>query len=601
MADIIQLLPDSIANQIAAGEVIQRPASVLKELMENGIDAGATSIQVIMKDAGKTGIQVIDNGKGMSETDARMSVERHATSKIREANDLFAIKTMGFRGEALASIVAIAHVEIKTRRPEDEFGTRIVIHGTEVKTQEPCQMLPGTSISVKNLFYNVPARRKFLKSDTVELRHLVDEFTHIALAFPELEFSLHHNEKELFILPPGKLRPRIIGIIGKRANDKIVPIDEETNYVKIKGFVGKPDFARKSRGEQYLFVNQRYVKSHYLNFAIKNAFEDLIPQDHHPFYVLFLEMDPAQLDINVHPTKQEIKFEDERLIYNYLRVAIRHGLGKYSITPSLDFEQEAIFSGNAPRTDPNQEFGFAEKDRLAAQNLEHWEKIFQGMDHFSVEPEQPDASQILTRKTSLLPDTDGEADKVQLAALPPFQLNNSLLVVHNRSGLILIDQQAAHERILFEQFKAILANENPSTQKTLFPITWELSPSDAAILADVIEHFRQLGFDIEHFGAETYIVHGLPAQMMNDNPLEMLQNILEQFKNNLDIKTNTSERIAMAMAASASIKRGKNILPEERHLIVDRLFACENPYTNPRGKKCFITIELEELYKRFNT
>ncbi|MFT6320836.1 MAG: DNA mismatch repair protein MutL, partial [Granulosicoccus sp.] len=346
MADVIQLLPDSIANQIAAGEVIQRPASVVKELMENSIDAGSTQIKLIIKDAGKTLIQVIDNGCGMSETDARMSFERHATSKIREAKDLFAIKTMGFRGEAMASIAAIAQVEMKTRKHNEDVGVRLMMEGSEIKSQEPCQCNAGTSISIKNLFYNVPARRNFLKTTTVEMRHIIDEFQRVALANPDIFFSLHHNGTEVFHLPESNLRQRIVNIFGQHSNKKLVPVLEETEALSLEGFVGKPEFAKKTRGEQFFFVNRRFIKSGYLNHALMGAYEDVLAKDTYPLYVIFIEIDPARIDINVHPTKQEIKFDDERLVYNYLKVSVRHALGQYSITPTLDFDQEQILNNH---------------------------------------------------------------------------------------------------------------------------------------------------------------------------------------------------------------------------------------------------------------
>ena len=348
MADIIQLLPDAIANQIAAGEVIQRPASVVKELLENAVDAGATEIKLIVKEAGKTLIQVIDNGCGMSETDARMSFERHATSKIRGSEDLFAIRTMGFRGEAMASIAAVAQVEMRTRQHDQDLGNKLVIEASEVKVQEPCQCVAGTTLSVKNLFYNVPARRNFLKSNAAEMRHIVEEFQRIALANPELFFSLHHNGNQVFHLQPGNLRQRIVAVFGAGTNKKLVPVEEDTDVLKLHGFVGKPEFAKKTRGEQYFFVNDRFIKSPYLNHAVMTAYEDLLPKEVYPLYIIFIDIDPARIDINVHPTKQEIKFDDERLVYNYLKVSVRHALGQFSITPSMDFDQETAFS--KPRT-----------------------------------------------------------------------------------------------------------------------------------------------------------------------------------------------------------------------------------------------------------
>jgi DNA mismatch repair protein MutL len=398
MADIIQLLPDAIANQIAAGEVIQRPASVVKELLENAIDAGATSIKLVVKDAGKSLIQVIDDGCGMSETDARMAFERHATSKIRKSEDLFCIRTMGFRGEAMASIAAIAQVEMRTRRHAEELGTRLVIEGSAVKSQEPCQCSRGTTLSVKNLFFNVPARRNFLRSNTVEMRHIVDEFQRIAIANADIFFSLHHNNSEVFHLPAGKLRQRLIGVFGNAANKKLVPVSEETDILTLKGFIGKPEYAKKTRGEQYFFVNNRFIKSAYLNHAVVNAYEDILPKDTHPLYVIFIDIDPAHIDINVHPTKQEIKFDDERLVYNYLKVAVRHSLGQYSIMPSLDFDQDPLFyntlssskkpiergntvnslKGNGHQKQDTSLAGSRRQDN----NLDNWQQLYEGLDAF---------------------------------------------------------------------------------------------------------------------------------------------------------------------------------------------------------------------------
>ena len=399
MADVIQLLPDAIANQIAAGEVIQRPASVVKELLENAVDAGSTQVKLIVKDAGKTLLQVIDNGCGMSETDARMCFERHATSKIRTSADLFSIRTMGFRGEAMASIAAVAQVELKSRRRTDELGTRINIEATAVKSQQPCQCSEGTSISVKNLFYNVPARRNFLKTNAVEMRHIIDEFQRVALANPDVFFSLHHNRVELFHLPKGNLRQRVVGIFGANSNKKLVPINEDTDIVKLTGFIGKPNFARKTRGEQFFFVNNRFVKSGYLNHAIMGAYEELLQKDTYPFYTIFIEIDPRSIDINVHPTKQEIKFEDERLVYNYLKVAVRHALGQYNISPSIDFEQEINFSNyNIQRTpkqtstssstekskDSNWQLFPKESNERTTNNQKNWEKLYEGLEDFEV-------------------------------------------------------------------------------------------------------------------------------------------------------------------------------------------------------------------------
>ena len=400
MADVIQLLPDTIANQIAAGEVIQRPASVVKELLENAVDAGSTTIKLIIKDAGKTLIQVVDNGCGMSETDARMSFERHATSKIRAVEDLFELRTMGFRGEALASIASIAQVELRTRQRKNELGTRILIDGFQLKTQEPCQCIEGTNIAIKNLFFNVPARRNFLKTNTVEMRHIMDEFQRVALAHPDIFFSLQHNGSEVMHLPPTNLRQRIVNVLGQGSNKKLVPVREETDLVKLSGFVGKPDYAKKTRGDQYFFVNNRFIKSSSLNHAVVSAYEDLLPQNTYPLYVIFIDIDPARIDINVHPTKQEIKFDDDKMVYNYLKVSVRHALGQYSVTPTLDFEQEAFLNAAIPQRNnwtpsynpqhtsgagsdstasdvPSSGSSFGSNDDMQRQrnNLKHWETL----------------------------------------------------------------------------------------------------------------------------------------------------------------------------------------------------------------------------------
>ena len=532
MADIIQLLPDAIANQIAAGEVIQRPASVVKELLENAIDAGSTDIKLIIKDSGKSLIQVIDNGCGMSETDARMSFERHATSKIRKAKDLFSIRTMGFRGEAMASIAAIAHVELRTRRHADELGTRLVIEGSEVKTQEACQCAAGTSISVKNLFYNVPARRNFLKSNTVEMRHILDEFQRVAIANPDIFFSLHHNNTEVFHLPDGKLRQRVVGVFGNSWNKKLVPVDEETDILKIRGFVGKPEFAKKTRGEQLLFVNNRFIKSGYLNHAILNAYEDLLPKDTYPIYTIFIDIDPANIDINVHPTKQEIKFDDERLVYNYLKVAIRHALGQYSITPTLDFDQDPNFSKYVPtnknvsqgqETKPSNgnvksDFAGVSKTNspLESNNLKNWEKLYEGLDSFD-QPQEETSDQgkafTIESQWSANPVTDDPTSGFANEKKRPYQIHNTYVVSHIKSGFLLIDQQAAHERILYERYLSFLKDQQPLTQKQLFPKTINLSPIDSQVLLKIIPEINLLGFDIQEFGNESFVIHGIPADL----------------------------------------------------------------------------------------
>lgn len=591
MSDVIRLLPDSIANQIAAGEVIQRPASVVKELIENAIDAGADDIQVIIRDAGKTLIQVVDNGMGMSAPDARMSFERHATSKISTADDLFAIHSMGFRGEALSSIAAIAHVEMRTRREEHTVGTDLYIEGSEVKRQEPCQTPVGTYIAVKNLFYNVPARRKFLKSDTVEYRHILDECVRLALAHPELAFSLHHNDREVFRLPKSNQRQRVVGVLGKRCNEYLVPVSEETSYVGISGFAGKPDYAKKSRGDQFLFVNRRFIKSPYLYHAIRSAFEDMIAPEAHPFYVLFLTIDPERIDINVHPTKQQIKFEDERLIYNYLRVAVRHALGKYSVTPTLDFEQETAFGSSGSRK-PAGQAGTSGRDTPQKQD---WERLFEGM-HDAHGESQADTVTLQSKVFHGTPDSPEDREPASV----PYQLHKSLLVTQIKSGLLVVDQQTAHERILYERCMASLTTGKRHTQKALFPVTLELNSADSAILKEILEEINALGFDIQEFGGDTFVVHGSPAEVGEVNEEEVVRAMLTQYKEDLELSLGINERISRAVSLSTARKRGKFIPPEERQLLIDMLFACENPYTGPTGRKCFLILELDELFRRLN-
>ena len=483
MADLIQLLPESVANQIAAGEVVQRPASAAKELLENAVDAGATSLKLIVRDAGKTLLQVIDNGCGMSQTDARMSFERHATSKIRDAKDLFSISTMGFRGEALASIAAVAQVEMRTRRSKDELGTRIVVEDSSVKVQEPCQCPPGTSIAVKNLFFNVPARRNFLKSEPVEMRHIMDEFQRLAMAHPDLFFSLQHNEQELYHLPPGNLRQRVVKIFGEAVNKKLVPVQQETEILRISGFVGKPDYFKKARGEQMFFVNKRYIKSPYLHQAVVSAFEDLLPSDTFPLYVLFLEIDPTRIDINVHPTKQEIKFDDEKLIFNYLKVTVKHALGSHNVTPSLDFEQEPAFQSRPaplpslrPPGGGSAGGGYRQNgpdERRQQDNQRNWQSIFEGLDAAAISPPpftvriEPDSEALDPFAAATPPPRPGppgveviamddESSSFSKGQKEPYQIHGQYIVSQIKSGFLLIDQQAASERILYERYLAAI-------------------------------------------------------------------------------------------------------------------------------------------------
>ena len=626
MADIIQLLPDSIANQIAAGEVIQRPASVVKELLENSIDAGSTQIKLIIKDAGKTLIQVIDDGCGMSETDARMCFERHATSKIRAAKDLFSIRTMGFRGEAMASIAAIAQVEMKTRKHNEDLGIRLVIEGSEIKSQEPCQCNAGTSLSIKNLFYNVPARRNFLKSTSVEMRHIIDEFQRIALANADIFFSLHHNETEVFHLPISNIRQRIVNIFGQNSNKKLVPVLEETDALSLEGFVGKPEFAKKTRGEQFFFVNKRFIKSGYLNHALMAAYEDMLPKGTYPLYIIFIEIDPTRIDINVHPTKQEIKFADERLVYNYLKVTVRHALGQHSITPTLDFNQEQNLTNfHPPQRDYFQGGGqpsssssgtssgkeevyerFSSKvnnSPLDSSNLQNWKKMYDGLDEFDVEKKGGNISdQSITIKSGMSDshELDDASQSFSKDAKPLFQVHKTYIISHIKSGYILVNQQFAHERILFERYLVMLNEKEALTQKELFPKNITLTAADAELLKGLLPQINLLGFDIQEFGKNTFVIHGVPADMKsNQNEQKVIEQLLEQYKFNENLDLNISEKIARSMARSAAIKKGQSLTQEEMRELVDQLFACEMPFTSPTGKKCFITFEMDELARKF--
>ncbi len=610
MSDLIKLLPESIANQIAAGEVIQRPASVVKELMENAIDAGGTSITLVIRNSGKTLIHVLDNGKGMSETDARMSFERHATSKIRTAQDLFNIRTMGFRGEALASIASIAEVEMKTRPADVELGNHIVIKSSQIITQGFCQTEPGTSIAVKNLFFNVPARKKFLKSDSVEMKKILDEFQRIALAHPELKFRVIHNDNEVYNLPQGTLLKRILGLFRKSYEEKLIKVGEETTSVNLDGYIGNPDIARKQKGEQFIFVNKRFIKSNYLNHAMKSAYENLIGEDHYPFFILFLEVDPDKIDINVHPTKQEINFDDERIIYNYVKVATKHALGRYSLSPQLDFENEnSAFkamrrplgnggSENIP-SGINSSSGNPQASRLrSAPMLRNWQNLYAG-ENIDLEEDNSNEEPLIMPSaasgnllTSFAP-IDNE-EKV------PVQLHKSYIMVQIRNGYIIMDQHLAHTRILYEKYLHQLNQRKELIQKQLFPITLQLNKSQVITINEIEEELRGLGFEIEPFGGDTYIVQGIPAGMTDRNIENIIHSLIDSYNQNISLELSKNENIARSMAESAATTRNKSLSKEEMRSLIDELFACEMPYVSPSGKKCFISYELSDLEKQFS-
>ncbi len=612
MSDIISLLPDSVANQIAAGEVVQRPASAVKELLENSIDAGADKIQLIVKDAGKSLIQVIDNGCGMSPADALLCFQRHATSKIKKAEDLFAIRTMGFRGEAMASIAAIAQVELKTRRHEDELGTCIQIEASKVVGQEPVACSAGTSICIKNLFYNIPARRNFLKSNSVELKHIVDEFQRIALANPSIFFSLHHDGNELYHLPTSGLKQRIVHLFGSNYNQRLVPIEEETSIINIKGFIGKPEFAKKTRGEQYFFVNKRFIKDPYLNHAVMGAYNELLSIDNFPLYVLFIDIDPAKIDINVHPTKTEIKYQDDRSVYAIVRSAVKRSLGKYNITPTLDFNQETGFNQMIsplpldeivePSISFNPTFNpfdtIEEKKRKESQppsaygaspakTVQNWESLY-------------DISRRV--EESQLPLVMEEVVKKEVASEKLiFQIHNSLIISQVKSGFMIIEQQSAHERVLYERFSQQLENHKGASQQSLFPQTVTLNPSDFELIQDLLPHIEQLGFQVRPFGKNTLIVEGVPADigsgLIETNVIEQL---LETYKNYQSVdRLSKRESLARSLARNAAIKSGTMLDRESMTELIDQLFACESPNVSLSGKPIIITFTLKELMEKF--
>lgn len=614
MSDIIQLLPDHVANQIAAGEVVQRPASVVKELLENAIDAEGKQIKLVIKDAGKTLIQVIDDGKGMSVTDARLSFERHATSKIKSAEDLFDINTKGFRGEALASIAAVAHVELKSKQEQDELGTQINIEGSEVVSQEFTVTPKGTSVAVKNLFYNIPARRNFLKSNTVELRHIMDEFHRVALAHPTINFSMHHNGSEMFNLPVGNNRQRIVNIFGLKTNEKLVPVKEQTEVLKIDGFVGKPEFAKKTRGEQFFFVNNRFIKSSYLNHAVNSAFEGLLRPGTHASYFLYLEVDPKTIDINIHPTKTEIKFEDEHTLYAILRSAIKHSLGQFSIAPVLDFERDANLDtpydfkhkdANVPKVEVDKSFNpFADDTKPASKSNysfkkdsgADWESLYVGIesksnsfqDNFSsVEFEADEV-------TSSMFD-DEETRKIQKT----FQIKNKYIVNTIKSGMLIINQNRAHQRILYEEFLQNLTVKESVSQQLLFPISLEFSSSEIEILRGLKDQLEQAGFMFSSM-EEKVELNGIPLNMTESLVGITLETLINDVQNEVpESNFSQSDMLAKSLAKSLSVKNGKRLTVIEQENLVNSLFACKEPNLTPQGKTAFITLNADDIDKKF--
>jgi len=600
MPDVIQLLPDSIANQIAAGEVVQRPASAVKELIENSIDAGAKTIKVIIKDAGKGLIQVVDDGKGMSETDARMSLERHATSKIRKAEDLFTLRTMGFRGEALASIAAVSQLEMRTRLGDRELGTNLVVEASEVKRQEPAACEKGTSISVKNLFYNIPARRNFLKSNPVELKHIIEEFQRLALANPEVTFCFIQGDELIYDLPAGKLGQRIVNLFGKGYQEQLAPCQEETSLVKVAGYIGKPESARKTRGEQFLFVNRRFIRSNYLHHAVMSSFEGLLPETSFPFYVLFMEIDPKHIDVNVHPTKTEIKFDDERAVYAVVRSAVRQALGSHNLTPTIDFNADVNIINKLSQASRSNEVYFEERfsNSLNRSNLENWNKLFDEIPKsrlMTETPEQNDGHTLRFQSDVNKPGTGIQEEEKLL-----FQIHHRYIARQVRSGLMILDQQLAHERILFEKFLNHLKNKSGESQQSLFPQTVSLAAADFAIVMEMEQEIKALGFRFEVFGKNTLVVNGIPSNVSPGREKELFEGLVEQFKlNHSTLSVPLQENLARALAKRACIKSGQKLDRQEMQSLIDHLFACGNPNYTPDGRPTFFIFELNKIESYF--
>jgi len=611
LPDTIHLLPDHIANQIAAGEVIQRPASAVKELLENAVDAGATEIKLLVNDAGKALIQVIDNGKGMSVSDAQNAFARHATSKISTIEDLFQIRTMGFRGEALASIAAVAQVSLKTRRAEDETGTAVEIENSKVTDTSAVASPVGTSISMKNLFFNVPARRNFLKSNSAELKHIIEEFTRVALAFPEIYFSLSSNGQDVYHWEGGSFKQRAIQVLGNSYQSKLVTVGEKTDYLTITGFVGKPDTAKKTRSDQYFFVNRRFIKSTYLHHAVANAFDGLIAKENFPSYILYIDVDPAQVDINVHPTKQEIKFEDDKIIYAFVQAAVKHALAQFSVAPSLDFSLDAniqqLDAIQQPFTDEKYNNttkqslyeGFSKKNqahlisRSENASKQDWKSFFTDMPSSTNSQEDTANESYIVKASSMGLYKEGNPlemeDNVFL-----LQLHQTYILAPSQSGVIIIHQQLAHERVLYEKFQKASAQPH-ATQKSLFPVVLELSVSDAILLEDIIEDLALIGYEIEPFGQNSFIIQGIPADVISGNEKNAIELLLEQFKHfSGDIKFSKREKLIRCMARQMAIKTGQSLSQKEMHSLIESLADCSIPTITASGAPTY--VELKEDY-----
>ena len=616
MADIIRLLSDTVANQIAAGEVIQRPASAVKEMLENAVDSGASRIQLILLDAGKTLIQIIDDGCGMTDTDARLCFERHATSKIRKIDDLFTLHTMGFRGEALASIASVAQVELKTRKAEFEVGSRLVIEGGSHVSQDEAAVPAGTSISVKNLFYNVPARRNFLKSNPVETRHIQEEFIRVAMANPHIHFSMHHNESQVFDLRSGNFRQRIAGLFGAGYNERLVPVEEETSIVRIEGYIGKPEFSRKNRGEQYFFVNNRFIKDNYLHHAVSAAFDSLITKDSYPSYWLKLFVDPALIDVNIHPTKTEIKFQHDKDVYAILRAAVKRALGRYSVAPSLDFEQEPAFDlplsklsemPVQPRVQINPNYNPFQTDKPASADNRSFARPASFQRPSSASPtdvrvwleshqEQPVQQELTVKDIRDNPIVDLLNVFEDLDDFRFVQVGAGMAVAAHQRGMVVFDVLGARERILYERFLLSFTRQQANTQQQLFPPQINLSPTDFALIRELSDELRKMGFDIAEFGQQTIVVQGTPSGMEPGSEQSTLQQLLEQYRNNREkLQLPVHENLARSLARSMMIKAPVNYSSRELRQTAIDLLHCDQPFAGVNGKPILKSLRSDQV------
>ncbi|NCB23867.1 MAG: DNA mismatch repair endonuclease MutL [Bacteroidia bacterium] len=610
MPDIIHLLPDSIANQIAAGEVIQRPASVVKELVENSLDAGATHIRICIKDAGRSLIQVIDNGKGMSATDARMAFERHATSKIKKADDLFSLTTMGFRGEALPSIAAISHVEVKSRREEDDLGTLIVVNGSRLEKQEPVSCAVGSSVSVKNIFFNVPARRKFLKSNETERRNIFSEIERIVLVNPHIEFTLFENDLETLHLPKTGLRQRIVQLEGKHVNQQLIEINEQTTLGKIQGYVGRPESAKKGRANQFFFVNNRFIRHPYFHKAVMLAFEPLIGANVKPDYYIYLQVDPDAIDVNIHPTKTEVKFENEQALWQILMVTVKEALGKFNAIPSIDFDREdapeiPIYDPTRvtpmPRVSLDADYNpfrtsYAEKSSSSLPAF-GWEELYHG---FEKEKEREKEEMDLPMQGALFRSSDTNQDHPEAELYPEhYQYKQKYILTSVKSGLMIIDQHKAHIRILFDKYIAQIQQRKGVSQRVLFPEVLELSAAESASLPSLLDDLEALGFELSHLGNHSFAVQGVPSEIENVDASLLIRTIIgKSMETGSDVKEAIQEAMALSFAAMTAIPYGRVLTSEEMLLMVSQLFATKTPTYTPDGQRVISMISDQDIEKK---